>query len=72
MKIWYASVIFYGVQLLTNAFGSMLLVKAENAEEAKRKIIEYLQVHCSVGTMGQLVAENPDRYHMTVSEYDFA
>ena len=66
MKLYYATYILYGVQTITTASGSTLYVKAENKEEAKQKIFDYIRNHYSVQSIGYRVMETPDRYSFAI------
>ena len=68
MILYYATFLWCGIKTIDSASGSILYVKAENKEEAKGKIFDYIRRIYSVNSMGYEVMENPDKYAFSIEE----
>ena len=66
MMVYYATFLWCGVKTIDSTFGSILHVKAENKEEARKKIFDYIREHYSVNSIGYKVMGNPDKYSFSI------
>ena len=67
VKLYYATFLWCGVKTMETSFGSTLYVKADNKDEAREKIFDYIRKHYSVQSVGYKVMENPDKFNFAIN-----
>lgn len=57
MILYYATFNHWGFKIIETIFGDILYVKAENKEDAKQKIYDYIRRNYSVNSIGYKAME---------------